>query len=235
MNTSIFKNVKRSLKYWYVPMISGILLIALGTFVLFTPIGSFKVLAALFSVTIMLAGLLETYFAYINRENLENWGWFLAGGIFNLVMGILLIADPELSQFTFPIYVGFVVLFQSIVAIAAAYELKQYAILAWGDLLALGIIGAMFGTILLSNPNFAGLTIVATTALGIIFTGMISIDISYKLKKIHDLPKKISSLIKETVNGLKKDIKSHLKTELDKYATRRAEKRNSNVNVNANA
>lgn len=214
-------------------MICGILLIALGTFVLFTPIGSFKVLAALFSITIVLTGILESYFAYINKENLENWGWFFAGGLFNTIMGVLLIADPELSQFTFPVYIGFLVLFKSIIAIAAAYELKQYAILAWGDLLGLGIIGAMFGTILLANPNFAGLTIVATTALGIIFSGMISIDVSYKLKKIHDLPKKITSLIKETVSGLKKDIKSHLKTELKKYNTRKAANQSTNANVNA--
>ena len=80
-------------------MISGILLIALGTFVLFTPVGAFKVLAALFSFTIMLTGLIETYFAYINRENLENWGSFFAGGIFNTIIG-----SRDLFSFQYEIF-----------------------------------------------------------------------------------------------------------------------------------
>ena len=64
-------------------------------------------------------------------------------------------------------------------------------------MMLIGVLGLLLGFILLWNPAFAGLTAVVLTAMALVITGIYSIMISLKLKKLHDLPKKVS---KELIN-----------------------------------
>ena len=189
MTTTFLKSIRDAVKFWYIPLIIGILFLGIGIWVLTTPIKSYLGLSVLFSISFFVSGVFEVFFSISNRKTMDSWGWSLAMGILNLVIGVLLLSTPSISIITLPLYVGFVLLFRGLMAISLSYELKDYGIIDWGNLLAIGILSTIFAIILLWNPLLAGMTIVIWTALAFLTMGGFSIYFSFRLKKLNDLPK----------------------------------------------
>ncbi|MEH0156880.1 DUF308 domain-containing protein [Limibacter armeniacum] len=210
MPNPFFKAVRKTVKYWYVPLIVGIIFIAAGIWTFTSQLEAYLALALIFSLSFIFSGVSEIVFSIANRTHLENWGWMLCFGIFTLIIGLLLLLNPEISMTTLPFYVGFVVLFRSIGAVSTALDLKNYGVLDWGNLLGVGILGIIFSFILLWNPLFAGLTIVFWTALALTVTGCFSIYFSFKLKKLHDLPNKVPEDLKHEYEDLQMRIQQRM-------------------------
>lgn len=215
MTTNYLRLVANSIKHWYLPLIAGVIFIGVGILVFTTPAESFVALSIVFSLSFIFSGTMDIIFSISNREELEGWGWDLTLGILNLLVGILLVIHPQISMVTLPFFVGFVVLFRSIAAIGTSLELKKYYVEDWGVLLAMGIMGAIFATILLWNPAFAGLSLVVWTALAFITLGVYSIYLSLKLKKLHDIPKQISAELKQKFKEVKGEIQLQIMNKLD--------------------
>lgn len=191
MTTTFLKSIRDTIKYWYVPLIIGILFLGIGIWVFVTPLKSYLGLSVLFSISFFVSGVFEIFFSISNRKTMDSWGWSLAMGILNLVIGVMLLSTPSISILTLPLYVGFVLLFRGLMAISLSYELKDYGIIDWGNLLAIGILSTIFAIILLWNPLLAGMTIVIWTALAFLTMGGFSIYFSFRLKKLNDLPQKV--------------------------------------------
>ncbi len=173
--------------YWYLPLLLGILFIALGIWVLFTPLESFLALAIFFAVTFLISGILEIVYAISNRRSLNKWGWSLAVGIVDLIIGIILVSTPAISMVVLPLYVGFGVLFRATLAIGWAFELKRREVPNWGWFLAVGLLGVLFALVMLWNPLFGGLTIVIYTGVALISIGVFQVFLSLRLKKYKDM------------------------------------------------
>jgi uncharacterized membrane protein HdeD (DUF308 family) len=118
----------------------------------------------------------------------------------------MLVGNPAISMVTLPFFVGFVVLFRSIMAISTSLELRNYYIMDWGYLFGLGILGTIFSFMLLFNPSFAGLSLVIWTGLALVLIGIFSIYLSLKLKKLKDIPKTISAELKSKWNQIQSQI-----------------------------
>ena len=219
MVTNFLKVIKNSVKHWYLPLITGILFIAVGILVFATPAESYVALSVIFSISFLITGAFDIFFSISNRNEMEGWGWDLSLGILSLLVGVLMIIHPEISMVTLPFFVGFVLLFRSIMAIGVSLELRNYYILDWGYLLAIGILGTVFSLILLWNPAFAGLSLVIWTALAFIALGAFSIYLSLKLKKLHDIPKTISSELKEKYNHVKDEIQKNIMNTINEMKT----------------
>ncbi len=210
MSLNFFKTVERSIKHWYLPLLAGIVLIAMGIWTFKEPIDSYVALAFLFSLSFIISGLFDAIYSIANREVIDNWGWSLAKGVITLLIGVLMIKNPLFTMATLPLYVGFVVLFRSMSAVSLSLDLKNYGVMDWRNLMALGIIGVVVAIILILNPDFAGLSIVAWTGIALIVAGILNLIISFKLKKLHDIPGKISSDLKGKYEQIKKEIREKL-------------------------
>jgi len=117
--------LQQSIKHWYLPLILGILLILAGVWVFATPLASYITLSLFFAVTFLVVGIFQIFHAVNNRNDLEGWGWYLVGGILDLVLGILLISQIGASMLVLAFFVGFGVLFRSIMGIGHSIELKK--------------------------------------------------------------------------------------------------------------
>lgn len=210
MKRNFIKTIESSIKHWYVPLIVGALFVIIGIYTLVSPLESYVALAIVFSISFLVSGLSEIIFSISNRHEMDNWGWNLTFGIFTFLIGLLLVANPEISITTLPFYVGFLVLFRSIMGISFAIELKNYGILDWGNLMAISVLGVLFSFLLLWNPLFAGMTIVFWTGLALITIGIFSVLLSFKLKKLNTMPDKISQKLKNKYNDLRQEIQDEL-------------------------
>ena len=176
--------MNRTVKHWYLPLILGIVLILMGLWVFGTPVLSYIALSTIFAVTFFVTGILEIIYAVQNRNQLDQWGWSLAGGILDLILGLLLMSQVEVSMLILAFVVGFGVLFRSAFAIGHAIESKKRKLGNWGVLLVLGILGLIFSFIMIWNPLFAGLTIVFYTGMAFIMVGIFQIVLSLGLGKL---------------------------------------------------
>lgn len=172
MDLSFFSSIRNAVKYWYIPLLVGILFVVISIVVFTSPLGSLLALSLLFALSFLFGGLSEVVFSIVNRDRLDNWGWSLAFGILTFIVGISLVSHPELSISALAFYIGFLLLFRSIASISFAMDIKKYGSKDWGGLLAFGILGAIVSFFLIWNPLFAGLSVVVLVALSFLFTGL---------------------------------------------------------------
>ncbi len=177
--------INKPIKYWYLPMILGLLFLGLGIGVFLTPLASYIVLAMLFALFFLLTGLIDMAYAFTNKDIIDRWGWSLFGGVVDFFIGVLLIAKPDISMVALPLFVGFGILFRSIIAIGWSFEMRRLDGFNWGSLLAIGILGSILAFIMLWNPLFGGLTIVFYTGFAFAVIGIFHIYLSLQLKKIN--------------------------------------------------
>lgn len=206
-----FKAVNSTVKHWYLPLIIGILFIVFGFYIFTVPLESYIALSAVFAISFVISGVLEIYFSVANRKELEGWGWYLAGGILDLVVGIILWTNPAVSMATLPFFVAFVLLFKSAQGLGFAYDLKNYGVMNWGNIAVWSVLGIILATILLFNPVIAGISIVTFTGVAFILLGIQLISVSFSLKKVKDFPAKLSDGLRKKIADLKAEYETEIK------------------------
>jgi uncharacterized membrane protein HdeD (DUF308 family) len=209
--TTFFKTISNTIKHWYMPLIIGLLLIAMGIYIFTVPLATYLTLTAFFTASFIASGILEIYFSVANRNEIDGWGWYLTGGILTLFVGILLAVEPGISATTLPFFVGFSLLFKSFQGLGLAFDLKNYGILRWGNLALTSVLGIIFSLLLVMNPIFTGISLVTLTAFAFIFAGISGIVLAFDLKKLKNLPAQISSDLNNKMEKLKEEYKAKYK------------------------
>ncbi len=76
-----------AVKNWWLSLLVGLLYIIVAIYLMFAPLASYVALSILFSVSMFVSGLFEIAFALANKKGINSWGWYLAGGIIDLILG----------------------------------------------------------------------------------------------------------------------------------------------------
>ncbi len=187
MRNDLLDSMRQSAKYWWTSLVIGLLAVMLGIWCLATPDSTLVALTFVFVAVFLINGIIEIVFAVSNKDTLDGWGWTLAGGIIDLLFGIILIVLPLPVITVMLIYfVGFWILFRSIMGIGAAIELQRYKVDGWGWLLALAILSIIFSFIFLLSPVFSGIFIVVLVSVAFIIYGIFRIYFAFRLKAMND-------------------------------------------------
>lgn len=182
---STIKEIRTDIKNWWVLLVLGILFIGLGIFVFANPLESYITIAVFFAVSMLISGLFQKWFAISNRDELEGWGWQLALGIMEAIIGIVLLFNLNFTMSVLPFYVGFWLLFKAFALIGFSFELKSYKVLNWWYYLVFGLLLTLLSWLIILNPLFGGMTIVVWTGIALIVAGIAYIMLSFKLKKVN--------------------------------------------------
>ncbi|CAN1489015.1 HdeD Uncharacterized conserved protein [Flavobacteriaceae bacterium] len=204
--TTLINQLSKTIKHWYIPMIIGILFVLFGIYIFTTPLETYVTLSVFFSFSFIVSGIFDIYFSIQNKDSLPGWGWYLVSGLLTLVIGVYLISNPLTSLTVLPFFVGFTMLFRSFQLLGYSFDLRNLKILKWGNLAIISVLGIIFAFILISNPLFAGFSIVIVTALTFLSVGISSVILSFNLKKIKDFPDKISSELKNKISAIQEEI-----------------------------
>ena len=186
MKNYFLTEIKEAVKYWWVSLLVGILAIIVGIWTFMTPYAAFSGLIVLFVVALIVADILDIVFAASNRKVLYGWGWNLAAGILEVLLGCALIAVPMAEVAMVMIYVvGFWILFRSIWAIGASFDLHQIGIRGWGWMLALGILMVLLSFLFLLSPSFGAGFIVIFVGIALLVYGVFRIILAFNLKALY--------------------------------------------------
>lgn len=74
---AFFQTFMKSIKYWYIPLIIGILFILIGGYVFTVPLETYVTLSTLFSISFIVSGLFDIFFSIQNQKILGGWGGIL--------------------------------------------------------------------------------------------------------------------------------------------------------------
>lgn len=120
-------------RYWWVSLVVGILSIVTGICCFAVPVDSLAVMTAFFIAVLVVAGIVNVFWAFANREWNDSWGWSLARGLLEILFGVWLLLMPLPLVTTMLIYVvGFWMLFHSVLGICEASELSGIGVRGWG-------------------------------------------------------------------------------------------------------
>ena len=144
----------------------GIIMSLLGIFSMFHPGRAILSLAVFIGFGFVIAGISHIFalFAYKNGS-VDHPCWFMTQGVFEIVLGFILLANIGVTALSIPVMVAFWVLIDGIMRMTTSFQLKKANIGNWWHLLLYGLISMFFALILLTRP-FAGI-IAVTFLLGV--------------------------------------------------------------------
>lgn len=104
--------LKAAARYWWLPVLTGLIAVCLGIWVLASPDASLSALAYTFAIIICAVGFLNVTFSLVSINSVTGWGWQLFTGIVEIVCGVWLLMLPEAQMTGAFIYgVGFYLIF----------------------------------------------------------------------------------------------------------------------------
>lgn len=182
---TLFDELQCEVKNWWMSLLLGILYVVVAISLMFAPFSGYAVLSILFSISMLFSGLLEISFAVSNRKNVSSWGWYLAGGIIDMILGFYLIAYPLLSMEVIPFIIAFWLMFRGFSSIGYAMDLKRYGTRDWGWYIAFGILAVICSLLILWQPAIGAMYAVYMISFAFLIIGFFHIMLSFELKNLH--------------------------------------------------
>ncbi len=178
------RNITKNIGYCWLFLLTGLVLVGAGIWIFTSPAEAYVSLSILFAASMFIIGTLEAIFALTARKSIDGWGWTLAGGLLDIVIGGYLLAYPLVTLEILPLILGFWLLFRGVSAVGFAFDMKSYHAGNWGWLLVLGIVTAILGGLVLAVPAFGILNIIVWTALSFVAAGLFRIILAFRLRKL---------------------------------------------------
>lgn len=179
-NNQMFKKGHR---IWWMSLLIGLLSVAMGVLCFTSPWGSLAAMSILFVAIFLGMGAANIIQAIANRHYDSQWGWDLAAGIIELLLGIWLLTMPMPQIMETMIYVfAFWLMFSSVMGIGRAVVLSRVRGSGWGWMLLLNILVLIASFIFLISPAFAGMNLLILAGIGFIFYGCFRIALAFKVR-----------------------------------------------------
>lgn len=179
MRTSLLTKVYTNL--WWLQISLGIAFISFGIWIALVPKEGYAELSLFFAIAILLTGAFEITRAIKNKGYSKNWSWYLLGGIIDAIVGIVFLANLELTMRLLPILLGLWIIFRGILYITVSIDVRRGAFGTWFVLFFFGVLIIAMGVIILAKPEVGSYTLVYTTSIAFIITGIFRVILGRSL------------------------------------------------------
>ena len=182
----LVENSKRAIRHWWLLLLVGVLLLAVGVAIFFYPQQSYLGLAVLFGWLIFFSGVFETALAATSRHFITGRGWMLAGGVIEIILGLILISNVAISEVALPIVLGFWLLMRSFSTIGLGGDMTTLGIHGAGWTIFTGILLLLCSLWILLQPLVFGSTAVLVwVGVSLLFAGAGACSMAFQLRHAH--------------------------------------------------
>lgn len=176
----------RIIKKWWLLLIAGILCIVAGICVFAFPIESYVTLAVLFGILMLLTGAAQLIISSTSGNYLMMKGYFIVGGVLDVILGIFLCVYPGVSLFVLPILMGLWMMYHSFIIISFGADMDTFRLSGGGMYTVFGILLLILSIFVLVDPFSVGVaTVLFVAGVGLILLGLLFCSISVKLRDLH--------------------------------------------------
>ncbi len=182
----LYERAMEPVKHWWMYLMIGILAFILGVFMLINPAITYEMMTLLLGLALLIFGVIEMIVGIFSRNIFVSRAAVIIGAVLNIVLGILLAANPGIAALTLPLILGMWMLYQSFMTISYAGDLKNFKVKGYGLTLFCGIVLLVLAMLILLRPMTLGVvTIAVYIALSFIIYGLSEIVSAFRLKAIH--------------------------------------------------
>ena len=176
-----FKSYFGQTRYWWLITVAGIVIAALGCWMFVEPEKGYIFIAEIFGWALLFVGIFEIVISIAIERRIPGWGWWLAGGIVDVFLGILLIGNLTLTEVALPYFFGFVFLFKGVENVIASFMITKTNRYWWLYLLN-GVLMLILGFLFFSNSSNPAFIIDFLVSIVFIYWGIILAISSYGLR-----------------------------------------------------
>lgn len=187
----MFKEIKKSARYWWITLIQGLLFLFLGLLFVFSPSDSLFVVIQLLAVYWLLSGAFAIVEATIGKyEGSRFWG-FLSGFV-SVLAAVFMLAYPlvayEVTTVFWIYFVGITSIVYGILQFIEGNTVKKNVgkDWSWGNNL-LGVFNIIFGVLLLIFPFAAAIAYIWIVGIIAILGAFALFVTAFRLQKIASL------------------------------------------------
>lgn len=175
----------RAIRHWWLMLVAGILCIAAGICIFVFPVESYVTLSIMFGVLMLLVGAGQLVIASTSGNYLMMKGYFIVGGILDLILGIFLCVYPGVTLVVLPFMMGLWLMYHSFMLISFGGDMDTFKISGSGSMVILGILILVLSIFVLLNPFSAGVvTVLVVAGVGLILLGITFCMVASKLKEL---------------------------------------------------
>lgn len=167
--------------YWWSILVIGVLIALLGLWMLFYPIQGYEFIARIFGWSLLIVGVFELVISSTLEKRLHGWGWWLAGGILDIIIGIILITNLVLAAEVLPYFFAFIFLFKGIQNIVASFMLTA-GVRYWWLYLLNGVLMIILSWMFFSSANNPSFIVDFLVSLVFIYWGTMMAVFAFDLK-----------------------------------------------------
>lgn len=172
-------------RFWWIPLLTGLICIGLGIWCFCDPSTSIPTLAYVFAAFVIAAGLAYVILSILSRKVYSGWGWMLCVGLLELVCGIWLCFLPmPVLTIAFLYIIGIWILVVAVNGICEACMMSAVnpAWIIWAVLLLLCTVG--FSIVFITNPLVSSVTEWMWLGLSLVMYGIYRISFSTRLRSL---------------------------------------------------
>lgn len=182
-------------------IISSLLLIALGILLIVRSEATIMTISYVIGGVLIAIGVLaEIGFLKENKNNITKTDMDVIYGIVSIILGIVVINNPEAIASIIPLVIGIIIIVNSAVKLQYSLELKKEKNDLWLSTLILSIVMLVCGVVLIFNP-FAG-AVLLTKIVGVFILVYAVLDLLSTFF-IRNTLKKFQEAVKEEVTEAK--------------------------------
>lgn len=173
-------------RYWWLPLVTGLLCIALGLWTIFAPSTALPAMAAAFAYCLILLGIFDASWGLSTTRINPSWGWDICLAVIDIVAGIwMLTLDPTQMTMAFLYIIAIWIIFATFNGVA---QMMAVSVLSpWATFFGfiLLFITCIFTFWLLINPIGLGLLAWMWLGIALVCYGTFRVTIAFRIKNIH--------------------------------------------------
>ena len=184
--SSLIENSKQAVRYWWLLLIIGIALFVVGVLTFVYPAQSYLGMSLLFGWLMLISGILEVVLSSANKHFITGRGWMMAGGIIEIILGIILIFNVGLSAATLPIFLGFWLMMRGFSAIGLGGDMSALEIAGSGWTIFTGVLLLLCSLWILFQPLVIGTTaVIVWVGITLLLAGITAFSLALQLRNAH--------------------------------------------------
>jgi len=195
---------------WYIPLIFGLIFVFVGVYCTFFSEDTFLTLSKIIGYAVLVSSLIELYVILAHKKKKVTSQGSLMFGFIDLAIALILISRPQISFIVLSILIAMIVFIRSVYTIFRSFDLKAVGVNDWWLALLMGLIGIVLSYILINNPKLAGKTVAFWIGIAFVATGVLSVFISFKLRRLRAISDKIGSELKTKWDAINEEISEKL-------------------------
>ncbi len=164
---------------WWLPVLTGLISVAVGILAIAYPDITLRVLGIIFGINILIAGAIALIMAFDPDSDTPHSVMRLIVGFIALLAGLTLLVRPSASVLAVLLVIAFWLIVVGVADLLRGITIREGR---WSSIV-LGVIGIAAGIILVANPDI-GITTIALIA-GIVFIvrGVVEMALGIELRR----------------------------------------------------